>query len=1220
MTEPLVPFGRPTAAGGPAPGANEPLARLVENIARLIDRLYPPGSAAMPPGLSGATARLRRSLTDNAVDAASLAILSLKEILHEVESLRERTAYLDAASGKAFAELNTTEHRLRELSGQINQLWLVLAHAPHVSDAVRGVATDTLSDRDSRIQALRAALTAAPAASDSALADQVRTLREKAAALRKDHGRASDEDLRQRHEVDMSELRRRHDDALAAQRTEADQNRAELAEQLAQTRRALAILEAESTQLRATGLASQTRLAALEERLEETGTAVTVRQQAQDATQASLRSELASARLRISALETELAATESELAEREAELSEREADADSIAALHTRVSDLEADNRTAETDRDAALAAAERARSERDRCANDLVAAQAQIEDIEREMAQSSSARHRAIRDSEVLREQLAVANQQADLTAQADQRLTALAADRARDQAAGASLQQDLATAQEHHDRAQAQLAALTTVHEAQRETIEQSLRNLDRLAFAAEAIKPATISATLSAKTVAQKRAALLEAPRDWSDPDAAHISAQALVRASTELTTAMQQWLQQVRDELDMSETDAADLLAAQTEHHRVRTALTTAEQQLRQAQAQAQAHVETVTAAQAEQSRQAIRLEALDEELRTAQSELAHARAAAEAAVETAQAGERGRREGDQQRLAQSEASRAQAHEAAHAATSRADALQQRLHAVIAQVAATVDLDERSDDAVVEEALAQLHAHLEEIESAAASTRSQLCAAEQARAALHAELTELHTAQAAQAEQLGQLETTLRSSEQQRSQLQSERDSQRASAEARQRELIAARSELAATGADLESLHTTINELEERLTAAKTAHDERHALGEAIASADAATRASEERLGALLSAIKMLGHAANEATDRVGVGLPAHSRNLTRTTARIERAEHSADPTVAVANARTVCERAAEQCEALATALAHERQARRTTLDERDQARAESTRLHNDVAGWEQQLSALAEAQQAIVVAQAEQQQLHTALSAAEASAQEQTATSQSELRQQRASVDELSARLAASQDEARELHDTLRRATQEYAHQLQDVQDRGEELAGELSAAVAEAQGRAESLTAAIDTRDEELAKARQAVDRLRAGAADNAQQQARVRSLNTQLAEATAALDQLRGERDEDRERLRSVADLEVRVRELTQAQHAALATARSAEAALSDQRSLLTDAEQRADRLQRTLDRQRAALSSALHDDPQTASISRSSAPSASAPDSPAL
>jgi|GEM_PF-4313773 len=1216
MTEPLVPFGRPTAAGGPAPGANEPLARLVENIARLIDRLHPPGSAAMPPGLSGATARLRRSLTDNAVDAASLAILSLKEILHEVESLRERTAYLDAASGKAFAELNTTEHRLRELSGQINHLWLVLAHAPHVSDAVRGVATDTLSDSDSRIQALRAALTAAPVASDSALADQVRTLREKAAALRKDHGRASDEDLRQRHEVEMSELRRRHDDALAAQRTEADQNRAELAEQLAQTRRALAILEAESTQLRATGSASQTRLAALEERLEETGTAVTVRQQAQDATQASLRSELASARLRISALETELAATESELAEREAELSEREADADSIAALHTRVSDLEADNRTAETDRDAALAAAERARSERDRCASDLVAAQAQIEDIEREMAQSSSARHRAIRDSEVLREQLAVANQQADLTAQADQRLTALAADRARDQVAVATLQQDLATAQEHHDRAQAQLAALTTVHEAQRETIEQSLRNLDRLAFAAESIKPAT----LSAKTVAKKRAALLEAARDWSDPDAAHISAQALVSANTELTTALQQWLQQVRDELDMSETDAADLLAAQTEHHRVRTALTTAEQQLRQAQAQAQAHVETVTAAQAEQSRQAIRLEALDEELRTAQSELAHARAAAEAAVETAQAGERGRREGDQQRLAQSEASRAQAHEAAHAATSRADALQQRLHAVIAQVAATVDLDERSDDAVVEEALAQLHAHLEEIESAAASTRSQLRAAEQARAALHAELTELHTAQAAQAEQLSQLETTLRSSEQQRSQLQSERDTERASAEARQRELIAARSELAATGADLESLHTTINELEERLIAAKTAHDESHALGEAIASADAATRASEERLGALLSAIKMLGHAANEATDRVGVGLPAHSRNLTRTTARIERAEHSADPTVAVANARTVCERAAEQCEALATALANERQARRTTLDERDQARAESTRLHNDVAGWEQQLSALAEAQQAIVVAQAEQQQLHTALSAAEASAQEQTATSQSELRQQRASVDELSARLAASQDEARELHDTLRRATQEHARQLQDVQDRGEELAGELSAAVAEAQGRAESLTAAIDTRDEELAKARQAVDRLRAGAADNAQQQARVRSLNTQLAEATAALDQLRSERDEDRERLRSVADLEVRVRELTQAQHAALATVRSAEAALSDQRSLLTDAEQRADRLQRTLDRQRAALSSALHDDPPTASISRSSAPSASAPDSPAL
>ncbi len=1209
MTEPLIPFGRAPAAGASPAGALEPLARLVENIARLIDRLHPPGSAAMPPGLSGATARLRRSMTENPVDAASLAILSLKEILHEVESLRERTDYLDAASAKAFAELNTTEHRLRELSGHIHQLWLVLAHAPHVSEAVRGVATDTISDSDSRIQALRAALTAAPVASDSALADQVRTLREKAAALRKDHGRTSDDDVRQRHEVEMSELRRRHDDALAAQRAEADQNRAELAEQLAQTRRALAILEAESAQLRATGSASQTRLEALEERLEETGTAATTRQQAQDTTQATLRSELDSARLRISALETELAATESELAERESELSEREADSDSIAALHTRVSDLEADNRAVETDRDAALSQVERARSERDRCASELVAALAQIEDIEREMAHSSSARHRAIRDSDALREQLAQAQQQAELLTQVDDRLAALAAEQAREQASLGIVHDQLATTHAQHEQAQAHIAKLTTVHEAQRETIEKTLRHLDRLAFTADTIT--------SDQNVAAKRAVLLEASRDWSTPDAAQQSAQALARASTELTNALHEWFQHVGDE---AENNQAEATARAVEQKTLRAALTTAEQQLRQAHAHTQQHVETLKIAQAEQSRQAIRLEALDEELRTAQTELAHARAAAEAAVESAESGERSRRDGDQQRLAQSEANRAQAQQAATEATARATALEQRLHAVIAHVAAAVDLDERRDDAVVEEALARLHAHLEDIEADAASTRSQLRAAEHTRDALRAELTQVTAVQAAQAEHVAELETTLRSSEQQRTQLHSERDAERASAEARQRELIAARSELAATGADLASLHTTISELEERLTTAKTAHNERHGLLEELTIAETAIRASDERLGGLLSAIKMLGHAANEATDRVGVGLPTHSRNLTRTTARIERAEQGADPTVAVANARTVCERAAEQCEALATALANERQARRTSIDERDLARADIARLRSDVAGWEQQLSTLAEAQQAVVTAQAEQQRVHAALLAAEANAAEKTAAHSSDLRQQRANVEELSARLAASQDEAREFQEALRRATQEHARHLHDVQDRGEEIANELSAAVAEAQGRANSLTAAIDARDEELTKARQAVDRLRAGAADSAQQQARMRGLNTQLTEAVAELDQLRGERDQDRERLRSVAELEARVRELTQTQQAALTTARSAEAALIEQRTLLADAEQRAHRLQRTLDRQRAALSSALHEDPPTTSISHSSAPSVSAPDSPAL
>nr|MBA3685761.1 hypothetical protein [Planctomycetota bacterium] len=100
---------------------------VLENLARMLDRLYPPNAAPddkrhRTAALEGLGKELHRLAHRGGDEAANHAIIALKEMLREVEGLRERNQFFSTNSANAFSALNSTEHRVHDLGGRLDRL------------------------------------------------------------------------------------------------------------------------------------------------------------------------------------------------------------------------------------------------------------------------------------------------------------------------------------------------------------------------------------------------------------------------------------------------------------------------------------------------------------------------------------------------------------------------------------------------------------------------------------------------------------------------------------------------------------------------------------------------------------------------------------------------------------------------------------------------------------------------------------------------------------------------------------------------------------------------------------------------------------------------------------------------------------------------------------------------------------------------------------------
>lgn len=1131
MNEPIDVFGQ-RSGKIPAGGGDDAavLRRLLENIARLIDRLHPPGSPDIPPGLSGITARLRRGGEPDT--AASTAILGLKEILKEVETLRERATYLDAASAKAFAELNTTEHRLRELDSHIAGIWEVFAH--HGPEDLRTVAGDHLADPDRRLAVLRkvfAAEEAGPAADAGDLAGQVAAMKAKAAALRKDHGRTSEDDLRRRHEAEVERLRQEHDQRIAAQREEDLATRTALEADLAAARRALALAESERDRLREATRQIQAR-----------------EDQAQHL--ADLEAELDTAR--------EAAARSRDLA--------------------AQVTDLEAALAAAQT-----AAREDRARlsDQRDRLARDLVAAQAQVEDLEQELARSASDRHRSVQEAEALRR--TIDEQAAALTANAARIATAAAVS---DEAAQAEIQ--------------AQAATIATLR-GETETLHHQVADLGRQAAAWEG-RAHHEARSRGAALLALARS--LDHAIDLAEGATVETARRAAERArgaadqddGADAAAAIDQGHAALVGVIDAARTRLADRNDVARERDRLLGDLGRLEAELGTARAGASGLEQAISGLQTRLAEVEAEHRVLADRAHAAAAERqSHDEVLADLRHQLAAAGERMQMR-ERELTAARDDLQARFAEVSRRADTDADALA-RLRELVSSTASILapHADGAGDlEAAARTVIRRLDDHDQESTTLRADldrARAALVDLEQAQADL---VTRTAGERAGHDDALADLRRQIAASGARIDQLQADLASERDRLTERDRDLASARGDLAARDADLAAEREQVVDLRAQVEAARDLGRRIDLLQADLDRAADQTASDRERVARLLHAVRDLGHAANAAADQAGVGVPAASR-LTRTTARIERAESGADLTVAIENACSVCERAAAQCQALAEGVAAERRRRLGLEDDLAQRGAEATDLLARIADLEAGLADLdgLRASHAEILASHDRQQDERQRLDDELAALRQR--SEADLRQARAALEAERAAVEAAHGESATLSEELRRARRALAAAEAAAADVDADRLADLEGQVAEARGRADQLAIALEERDQVVDRLQADLDAARAGRGESLGYQARLRALNAKLADTVAELEVVRGERHREAERLQGLSDLEARLAgldaDLTQARQ----QTRQAQAALTEAEARNADLQRDHDRLAREWKRRLATTEAAL-------------------------
>lgn len=1266
--------GEPPRRATPAPNGDggAALQRLVENLARVFDRLHPPDAPANGPfaGLSG---RLRQVLAAQDSDNQSNeAILALKVLLHAVEGLRERLDYLDTASGHAYAQLNATEHKARELGQLVGRLWRMLASLPGMPADAKVRLLDDHASPESRLAVAEQACTALATATagSSATGTEISRLRDlheqELAAIRQVAKQAANGqgDLLQR----VAELEATHQanekakveqryleaelraqlDATTAENQQLKQRLAEHESDLhirsqsgeSEVRKLETALQAQRSQAEAA--ASQGRM--LQLRIGELETSLTAAGERAAAAQAEaerVRAEAATARAqaadlggRLAGLERErenlrlqlerseraqndlrgAAHTGDERAERLAErLTEAEATIADLRGERERVTTRANTLSATVTSLEVQVRESEQRHAELQRehqvLQDDCFRLGDQVSALERELATSATTRDAALRERAALAEQLANGSTLKDSLAELEYTRAALA------QQLETVEEERLAAAREHATAIAAARAAAETAKRGQAQAREATAEAQARAEEARNAVADLAEALRGALETLAAS------AGDDPTASEADH-AARELGAAAAGLRGADIDSLANRLGNLAATRTNAVQALSRVCEHlvaqagevHGAR------EQALETAARMADLHrrVEAAAArATAAEADLAERTQALDDaEAARAAAETVRQELTAELArwrdkadlAQSAAKEEAGRL---RERLAVVEQAKTNAELAvkdalsSHASASSEAKAAKALLGSIGTVLGEALEATGSPDALAKAAaarLAQFDVELAGAQQEASDLRSRLLAAtETAAKAATSGSDALRQAE----ESIARLELRARAAEERGQGLARDLEVARDTARKHTNELADAHQALAAATADLKQAQEQLADHQLRFEAALADASELPSLRSDLEASRAETLAAKEISARLLDAVKELGHAANAAADRVGVGLPSGSRHLTRTTARIERALAGAEFEVAVESARSVCARAAEQTQALASQIESERRtlhALKDTLEstrgdlqnaqrERDAARTRITELE----GLPAELAGLRD----------ERERIGQELDQQREESARQLAELEGRLRNARAEVDEARARADTLAGDVTDAEERLRLMRTDSERERAVFETRLDEAVALHEAERAGAKEKDAALQAALEERDAQLARMRGELDKLRMRQTEVMGLEARIRTIDAKLGAANSEVARLRAERDADGDRLNAAEDAEsaqARMRaELDEAQRAV----RDAETAVAEERARTNELGRQRARLEREWKRRLAALEEELAEERETAARS---------------
>jgi chromosome segregation ATPase len=394
--------------------------------------------------------------------------------------------------------------------------------------------------------------------------------------------------------------------------------------------------------------------------------------------------------------------------------------------------------------------------------------------------------------------------------------------------------------------------------------------------------------------------------------------------------------------------------------------------------------------------------------------------------------------------------------------------------------------------------------------------------------------------------------------------------------------RARELAETRSAVALREAEARAAREDVAERERELERLRGVEATLRQAQEQAALAARGAEAWKEAQALLLGTIKRLGHTGNEASDRVGVGLPSASRSFTRTTARLDRAAGENEPMVAAENARAIVERVEIQLNDLAQAVTAVRR-ERIAATEAAEAAASDARTERErgatLSARVAQLEPLVDevrktgAERSALAARAEEleSRLATDLAALEA-----------ERRADRAGLSEAEARLAELERALEEAREQGRIAALASGEERERLARRIEVLADEADTARAGAAEQAAALNAGLDERDRMVTSLRTELDRARADRAEVAGLEARIRTLNRKLAEATAECGRLQVALGDVAEREVQAVALNAAAADLTAERDALAKAAKRLESELRDERARASSLERALSRLER--------------------------------------
>ncbi len=1232
--------------------SSEALKRLVENLARVFDRLHPPGAPEDGPFV-GLSERLRQVLAnEQADDQSNEAILSLKVLLHAIEALRERLEYLDTSSGRAYAQLNATEHKTHELKQQIGRLWRMLAHLPGMNEETKARLLDDHANPESRlaiaeeactalatlpidvnndahnamqqelaatklaakniesenwnlkqrVAELEASLKAKPEAEHDKMAipapvsapaintDELQILKGNLAEERAKKVSAIAEVRQLKHRVvelldsvtvSAEKIKKFHSEAIEAQTKEAEARKS-----LDEVSAKLTGLEVERDHLQKQSSQAEKELAELRKVANAGGDqseALTKSLQDAEENNKKLRTELEKTNKHAGTLLEKIAFLESTLKTTERDKDILENEVQSLHKEHTQaqkqlqdiekaLAESEKARETAQSERDAALAARDAATKKQTATILKKEAEAASIKDSLNELERARAALAQQLETVE--EERLSAAREHA----------TALAAAVSATETAKRDYQSAQASAAESQARAEEARDVVADLAEALRTGLETLAASAGDDASAEEADHAAR---ELSAAAVGLRGSAIDNLASRLGTLAATKGSAvQALNRVCEHLATQVGE-AQSAREQVRDTSARIADL------HRRLEEAAARA------------------TAAEAEVSERNQALDAAEEAL--AKSETIRQELAADVTRWNEKANEiktTSKEEIDRlrTRLAAAESGKSSVEQAVSEARKEftdARKAADEAHAQLAEIGTVLGKALETTGAPASLAksaatrLEQLDVELSNALNASADLRKQL--QESAESAAQAASDSAKILQETEAK-LTKIETKAKAADERGGDLSRDLEKSREEARTTARELAEAHQSLAAVTADLAQVQEQVAEHKAQIEAAQSEAQLVPALRTELEQSRAQSDAAKEVTSRLLDAVKELGHAANAAVDRVGVGMPTGSRHLTRTTARIDRAMAGAEFEIAVESARSVCARAAEQAQALANQVEANRResiALKDKLKEEHKSAEGLKQECNDLKGKFAELAGLPDELSGV---SAERQRLSEELDQLREESARQTAELDSRLHAARAEVDEANARAQALHQDVTDINERLRLARSDGERERENLMTQLDENVALLEAERAGAKEKDAALQITLEERDAQLAKMRNELDKLRMRQTEVMGLEARIRTLDAKLNSANNEVARLRNERDADSDRLNAVTDAESAYARMSAELEEAERAMRDAESALAEERARTTELSRQRTRLEREWKRRLSALEEEIADERSSA------------------